>query len=352
MRILKIRGQDEAVIKAQIEKEYGECAVILQTEREKKQGLLGVFKKRSYAVTVAVEEKHIQSVATPPTVINEIKDEIEKMRCHVQEVIKLNSQAQNTKKTLEDVVTQSFIKEGVHAEIVEKIIKKQTQVMSVETLAREIYEQLDDILIEPDRGDCSPVYFFLGTTGVGKTTTIAKLTAEFVLNQKRKIVLMTADTYRIAAIDQLKTYADILNVPIEVIYNQEDFKNQLNKWQVDHQIIVDTAGRSHKNKEQVQEIKMLLDEVEVKKTYLVLQMSTHYEDMKKIIDTYKGIVENLELIITKTDETDQIGQLINIAAYSKCPIAYVTTGQNVPDDIEAFNKDEYVKQLLGRIIYE
>ncbi|ONI46811.1 hypothetical protein AN643_01100 [Candidatus Epulonipiscioides saccharophilum] len=196
------------------------------------------------------------------------------------------------------------------------------------------------------------VTFFIGSTGVGKTTTIAKLTAIKVLEENKKVVLLTADTYRIAAVAQLKTYAEILGVEIETIFEPSDIPKYLQKWRDADYIFIDTAGRSHKDFNQLGELKELLATVEEKQVFLVLNMNTQYKDIQSIIPIYKNLVDRFALIITKLDETDGIGNLLNIATCTKTEIAYLTTGQNVPEDIDKFETLKYVRLLLGRVKYE
>ena len=166
------------------------------------------------------------------------------------------------------------------------------------------------------------------TRGVGKTTTLAKLTAKYVLEEQKKVVLFTADTYRIAAVEQLKTYADSLGVEIEVIYNEAELPKYIEKWRDIDYILIDTAGRSHKNEEQVKELKALMQHIESKQVFLVLNANTAARDVVTIVDTYAQAEAEFDLILTKLDETDEIGNVVNIAYYANKPIMYLTYGQN------------------------
>ena len=174
--------------------------------------------------------------------------------------------------------------------------------------------------------------FFLGSTGVGKTTTIAKI----------------ASTYRIAAVEQLKTYANILSAPLKVIYSPEELgeiKEEMDQYDV---CLIDTAGCSHKNKEQLEDIKKLLDQVPIseREVYLVLNAATKYSDLKEIADVYKDMTD-YSIIFTKLDETSTTGVLLNMRLYTQNPLSYVTWGQNVPDDIGKLDAQKIAKQLLG-----
>ena len=193
------------------------------------------------------------------------------------------------------------------------------------------------------------VVFFIGPTGVGKTTTIAKIAAEYQLDKKKKVALLTADTYRIAAAEQLRTYAGILEVPFRVIYSAEEISQAVRDFQDYDYIMVDTAGHAHQNKDQREIIKGLIhaaDGLTDTDVFLVLSATTKYNDLKKIVDAYREVTD-YRLIFTKLDETEERGNMFNIRLYTGAEICYVTCGQNVPDDLESFNPQKTVKLLLG-----
>lgn len=190
--------------------------------------------------------------------------------------------------------------------------------------------------------------FFIGPTGVGKTTTIAKIASTMKLSKKVKVALVTSDTYRIAAVEQLRTYANILSIPLKVVYTAEEMENIRDEL-IDYDLVlIDTAGRSHNNVEQKEDLIKLLgaipqDEQEV---YLVLSSTTKYKDLVRISQTYSEMTK-YNLIFTKLDETDTIGNIYNLRVLTSAPLSYATWGQNVPDDIGKFNAQKIAKQLLG-----
>ncbi len=190
--------------------------------------------------------------------------------------------------------------------------------------------------------------FFVGPTGVGKTTTIAKIASTLKLTKKTKVALITSDTYRIAAVDQLKTYANILGIPLEVVYSADEMEKVMEELKDYDLVLVDTAGRSHQNQEQIQDIKGLLDQVptEDREVYLVLSATTKYKDLVKIAQTYQKITEYY-LVFTKLDETDTVGNILNIRMLTGAALAYATWGQNVPDDIGKIDAQKMAKLLLG-----
>ena len=193
------------------------------------------------------------------------------------------------------------------------------------------------------------VVFFFGPTGVGKTTTIAKIASKFKVEQGRKVALLTSDTYRIAAVEQLRTYANILEAPLTIIYSAEDLNKAFERFSDADVILIDTAGHSHKNEQQKQELIELLkcanDYGDVE-NYLVLSATTKFKDLKSIVDAYREL-SGFKVIFTKLDETSAYGNLLNIKLYAGVDIAYTTNGQNVPDDMQMFDTQQVVKQLLG-----
>lgn len=193
------------------------------------------------------------------------------------------------------------------------------------------------------------VVFFVGPTGVGKTTTIAKIASRFSMMEHKKVALLTADTYRIAAAEQLHTYANILEVPFKVIYSVEEVEKALEDFAAYDYILVDTAGHSHQNevqREQMNEFIHSVDGLASKETFLVLSATTKYKDLISIADTYSEMTD-YKLIFTKLDETTTLGNLLNLKIHTGTTISYVTNGQNVPEDIATFNPQKTVKQLLG-----
>ena len=194
------------------------------------------------------------------------------------------------------------------------------------------------------------IVVFMGPTGVGKTTTIAKIASSYVVDEKKTVALLTSDTYRIAAVDQLRTYANILEVPFRVIYSEDDAKEAIQEFAEYDYIFVDTAGHSHQNEEQLNHMKKLVEVVQEtgdSQFFLVLSATTKYRDLQKIVSRYNQVAD-YQLIFTKLDETDVLGNLLNLKLYTDKPIAFVTYGQNVPNDIELFNPQKTVKQILSK----
>ncbi len=186
----------------------------------------------------------------------------------------------------------------------------------------------------------------IGPTGVGKTTSIAKLATEQVLKQKRRVAMITTDVYRIAAVEQLKTYAGILNVPIEVARTVNELESALKKLEHCDLIYMDTTGRNYKELKYRESINEYLNQPLISDNYLVLSLTTKYEDMQLLLNEFLNSPVK-KLILTKFDETSSYGSILNIAYKFPYKIAYITNGQSVPEDITTINADQIASYLLG-----
>ena len=224
---------------------------------------------------------------------------------------------------------------------------------SVDVVLSNVYQKMILKFGEPNcidtEGKKPKIIFFIGPTGVGKTTTIAKIASKYKVEQDRKVAFLTADTYRIAATEQLHIYANILDAPMSIVYSAQELNQAIAKVSDNDLIFVDTAGFSHRNETQRMDTKNLidgLDEQYEREIFLVLSATTKYKDLLEIVDSYREIAE-YKLIFTKLDETSSYGNLLNIRLYSGADLSYMANGQNVPDDIEEFNAQMIVKQLLG-----
>ncbi len=192
-----------------------------------------------------------------------------------------------------------------------------------------------------------PVFLF-GPTGVGKTTTIAKLAANFALMQKKKVLLVTIDTYKVAALPQLNAYADIMGLSMEVAYTPAELKNIIDKNKDKDIIIIDTPGSGQRNENQIEELKAFSDAIENKLVYLTISASTRYKELIDVVERF-GVLSVDSLLVTKTDEALVFGPILNLVYKFKKPLSYLTTGQKVPDDIEAASPAMIADILLGRV---
>ncbi|HAU32323.1 MAG: Flagellar biosynthetic protein FlhF [Desulfotomaculum sp. 46_296] len=177
------------------------------------------------------------------------------------------------------------------------------------------------------------VLSFIGPTGVGKTTTLAKLAAQLALNQRKKVAILTIDTYRIGAIEQLQTYAEIIGVPLQVVMSPDEFKDALLKNGDRDYILIDSAGQPFSKDDQSQELQAFLREVDKPHdVFLVLSSNTKSADLLQAAAYFMPCGYN-KLIFTKSDETLSQGSILDVINKVKLPVIYITNGQNVPDDI-------------------
>lgn len=257
------------------------------------------------------------------------------------------------KELIRGQLVQHEVEESIADSIMEEVNKSLPMNAAVDQILASVYQRIILMLGQPYLLDTTPsektkFIFFLGSTGVGKTTTIAKIASKLKLEDKANVALVTADTYRIAAVEQLKTYANILSVPLKVVYSPGELKDMLEDLGQYDYCLIDTAGRSHKNEEQLEDIRELIEQIPVaeRQVYLVLNAGTKCSDLEEIAKVY-GNMTDFSIIFTKLDETSCGGVMLNMRVKTKCPLSYVTWGQNVPDDIGVVNPQKIAKELLG-----
>ncbi|MEA3466155.1 MAG: flagellar biosynthesis protein FlhF [Thermodesulfobacteriota bacterium] len=178
----------------------------------------------------------------------------------------------------------------------------------------------------------------IGPTGVGKTTTIAKLAAAFLLSGGKRVAMITIDTYRIAAVEQLKVYGEIMNVPVEVVMTAEQLRGVLARHDNKDLILIDTAGRSPKDEVSLDELQQFLDVDSEIEPHLVLSATTRERDL---YETYRrfSMLGPKSLLMTKLDECEGLGVLLNIHLRNNCPLSYLANGQKVPEDLVQANAE-------------
>ncbi|WP_027431339.1 flagellar biosynthesis protein FlhF [Lachnospira multipara] len=268
---------------------------------------------------------------------------------------KENSSNDTFLKLIHKKLVDSEVDEKYVDEILGEIALSMQKDSDIDSILSAVYQKIILKL-----GEASPVKlnskpklaFFIGPTGVGKTTTIAKIASKFKLEKYAKVAFITSDTYRIAAVEQLNTYASIIDCPVDVVYGPEELRESLESFKNYDLVLVDTAGRSHKSEEQMEELKRLLEVATDYKEdydldiYLTLSVTTKYKDLVNIAKKYDDI-KGWKIIFTKLDETCSLGNIINVKMLTNAPLSYTTSGQNVPNDIELINEQFIAKQLLG-----
>lgn len=186
----------------------------------------------------------------------------------------------------------------------------------------------------------------VGPTGVGKTTTIAKLAANFRLRDKKRVGLITVDTFRIAAVEQLRTYADIIDLPMHVVSTPREMRDAVNSLSSMDLVLLDTAGRSPHDDVKIQELKSFLVEAGADEVHLVLSATASASSLEKMARQFAQ-VGTTHLLLTKLDEASSLGNLLPLVRTSKLPLSYLTDGQSVPDDIAPADAARLARVVLG-----
>jgi len=372
MKIKKYEGTSEKDAMLKVKEELGKEALIVSVKNIKPRGLYRLFKRPYVEVTAALDDRSLlderdkevahsiqpeKIVAPSMGVENEDREAyIDKFKSFVDRLPNMEGSYKEVEKKDESVVKVVY-EQLLDNEVKERVVN---QLMSgTENLERKdenglsdvilvVYRRIIKLLAEPKgiQIEKDHTVFFVGPTGVGKTTTIAKIASYFTLNLGKKVALITADTYRIAAVEQLRTYANILDIPIKVVYTKGELKEAIKAFKEKDLILIDTAGRSHKNEAHQEELSELLEVIQEKQVFLVLSVATKYKDLAHITDVY-SMMTHYKIIFTKLDETSCYGNILNIKLKTNAPLSYITFGQNVPDDISDMNPHEIARQILG-----
>jgi len=389
--IKRFEAETEKAAIMQAKNELGKDAIVVNIKTVKPRGIYRIFRKPTVEVTAAIDEKEkiVEkkdsskrttslhrgfasefsefTKETNETVVNSKQEnEIEKKLNDLQEL--LEQQVQNKQVVVEsestieedegyykivlDQLIENEVDEVYAKKLMEEIKGSLKKDASIDTILTSVYQKIVLKLGEPKFIDLENEHkkfiFFIGPTGVGKTTTIAKIASYLKLKENARVALITSDTYRIAAVEQLRTYANILGVPLSVVYTKDELEIEKDKYADYDVVLIDTAGRSHRNEEQKKDLEELVNVIdkEQREVFLVLSATTKYKDLKRITETY-NIIDDYSIIFTKLDETISIGNILNIRLLTDAPLSYSTWGQNVPDDFGNLDAQSIAKKLLG-----
>lgn len=245
---------------------------------------------------------------------------------------------------------ESDIEELIAQQLVERLQSSTTvDIGNPDAVLTELTQMLSAELtvsgpIEAKAGQ-GKVVALVGPTGVGKTTTIAKLAANYRLRENKRVGLITVDTYRIAAVEQLRTYADIIDLPMEIVSTPREMREAIARMSDLDLILMDTAGRSPRDEVKIQELKSMLAEAEPDEVHLVLSAVGGARSLKSTAERF-ATVGTTSLLITKLDEATELGNLVSVTRSCRLPISYLTDGQNVPDDIQVAESQKLAKMIL------
>lgn len=371
MKVKRYIGKTTHETIQKVKDDLGADAVILNTRNIHKKGLLRWFSKPLVEVVAAIEEfglvdTRLAAKQMDLRLLNHYSngsislERLESRMDAMSEMIKsLVASASIVSKPID-------LAEGEYAAHYKQLMKNEVQ----EDIARMLIERAKELSLNGQAGfdacleklilqilgkpqpitvtsEKRKVVLFIGPTGVGKTTTLAKMASILALKQKRQVGLITADTYRIAAADQLRIYSDILGIPLMVIYSPKEIKGALNVYADKDVVLIDTAGKSLNDKAQQKEIEELIALSEVDEIYIAIASNTSYSGYMNVINNYK-FIPDYKFIFTKMDEAAAYGIILNCCCMSGKPLSYMTTGQNVPDDIEVVSPEKIINMLMGR----
>ena len=395
MKIRRFVGKDmnEAIIK--VKSELGSEAVILNSRKIKRPGILGFFKKPLVEVVAAIDQDYKIKTSSskkknkkkPPSTnsnkrkvnkeidntnisfdnknidlkinkLTEIVKQLENKVSTINEKKPIEEKKENNKskvKTYEKKYLDLLIDHDILPKNANKILDQVKKKISIkgnseETVKNAIKVVISDFLQKPEvipkEIQSQKIFMFVGPTGVGKTTTLAKLAAKLSLIDNKKVGLVTADTYRIAAVEQLKTYSEILGIPLNVVYESKEIQDAIDDYEDKDYILIDTAGRNYKDKEFKVEIEEIIKRVDNIDKFLVLSLVADFKNMENVIKSYK-FLDDYRVIFTKFDEAITFGNILNIKMLTNKKLSYITNGQSVPDDIEVLNIDKVADIIVG-----
>ena len=337
-----VNDMKEALVRAKYE--LGGNAIII-SQREIRTGKwYNPFKKKELEVTVALEEDEIDHRHNNPTKQSNkaVNNDYMASTANVvsKTIEKLNKPVEDRTSFIQNFDINETIKEQLASYC--KLHGKDETSLTLED-KKDFFSIIFKDSFEDKNVELSRINVLIGPTGVGKTTTIAKIAAKEYLVNKNKVGLITIDTYRIGAVEQLRTYANILGIPFEVVNKPEEMVVKINKLHECDIILIDTLGTSPKDLGKIEEIKALIQTIEEKiNTYLVFSISTDKDTIVSILERYLELKYNA-LIITKLDEVSNISNLLYILKNNPAPIHYFCHGQNVPDDIKDAPLDNIIE---------
>lgn len=340
--------------------DMGRDAIIVHTRKVNKR-VLGVWKRELVEVW-ASDNPELENLRRPQansqpaerepsSRVEQLEHEIENLKEMIQHLARQGAAVvPNTsppeppqRNTWLNRLQQNDVEETVAQELLNNLTPNGLSEAALQTHIAQRINTSGAIAVESGR---PKVVMLVGPTGVGKTTTIAKLAAQYALIQKRCVGLVTIDTYRIAAVEQLRTYSQIIGVPIQVVYSSAELPAAMREFEGMDLVFVDTAGRSQRNSMQIAELKNCCERLSNCEMHLVLSSTTKTRDLYDVMERFSVLPIN-HLIWTKLDESTTFGNIVNVAVKYPLPISYVTMGQRVPEDVEVAEANKLAALVIG-----
>ena len=378
MKIKKIAAPTMKEALRLVKLELGEDAIILKSRKVAKGGALSFLAKEQIEVTAAVDyespEPSVRENETPVRpreegdsvrdryLLYDIRDDVERIDGTLREIgdklkydsmldlpVELNRYfIDMVERGVEKRLAGSIVQEIFH-DINGKDFEDSLLVgRAVQRKLRNMFPVSGPMVFDGDRPN---VVALIGPTGVGKTTTIAKIASQYKFFAGKQVALISVDTYRMAAIEQLRTFARIAAIQLEVVYQPKDMPLAIRKHSDKDLIVIDTAGRSHRDSEKMEELAVFMEAANPTEIHLTLSAGTKFRDLLDIIDRF-GAVQSNFILITKLDETSNFGNILNLTHQRPKPFSMLTIGQNVPDDIALADKAGLTRLILSRSLEE
>lgn len=363
-----------------IKKEFGPDAVILDSKTVRGKGISGLFRK-NFEVVAAYEPKRSFETAPPkyqpqtvpnseapmdtdPVPVSEADPKIAPLAAQIESLKGLVTDISNRIRTVSKEDTAPLAPEvlGLYNEMVERDVNERIakeiatlthgvslkQNVELNTVAQQlVIDRLGEPMPIKLKKYAQTVLLFAGPTGAGKTTTLVKLAGRLALDQNLSIGLVNMDTYRVGAMEHMRIYAEIMDIPMRTAYNAKDLQDAVEEMADRDVILIDTAGRSATDAAYRKELEDYIAAAHVDEVYLVISIVTGSKVCREIVHHY-SFISNYKLIVTKLDEVGVWGNILNITEYAKKPLSYITMGQNVPDDISQVDTAMLAENIVGR----
>ena len=363
MRVKKYTVKNMPEAMALIRADLGPNAVILHSEKTRQGGLFGLWGQPKLEVTAAIDTDLRDFPRPTPAAdktIQSMQQELAALRTAISQMTEVRQNNKLPRVASLDDWYHRLLDQGVSKHLAQQIVQTVADELSRWTLDNRgvlnehLHWYLGRLLPPPAPLALNPgqprVFFIVGPTGVGKTTTIAKLAAEFAYapQHRARVMILTTDTFRVAAIPQIVAFGEILRIPVKVAYTPQQLASLISENRHQDLILVDTPGRSQRATDEVAKVGDYLAATSNKTVHLALAASNKHEDMKQTVDAFGAMPLN-GLIFTKIDETASLGAAYTLACETGLPLSYLTTGQRVPEDIEVATAEKVVDLMVGSV---
>ncbi len=355
MKIRKYYSRDMAEGFQKIKKELGPEAIILQTRNVRRRGLKGWFAPHQIEIIAALDSRGMPPKNQDHAVeTGKMESELNELKTMVKMLMKENSRqepAGNPGGEDKGDCWRSYLQHhDVDPAIIDEMVaqvaaKCEGTTASKEMQATLLQEQIT-ARIPAAEERTNRTIVLIGPTGVGKTTTLAKLAARYSIQCREKVGLVTIDQFRIGAVDQLSAYAEIIDLPLKVAFSPEDLAQAIDGLKDCDRILVDTAGRATGNLAQTNELLNYIEVLLPAEVHLVISATTRWQDIRFITDSFSRLHYN-RLLVTKLDETSSYGAILNGAYHAGQPLVYMTDGQSVPDDLKLARENNFAGYFWG-----